>query len=66
MNRGFGYGSAVFKKVMEVYDGKTFYINSAKGKEEMYAKSGFTTFIYQDLQLVAQPKQDLKINDTEG
>ena len=54
--RGFGYGKAVFNKIIEVYQGKTFYINSAKGKEPMYAKSGFTTFIYEDLQIVAEPK----------
>ena len=46
---------------METFAGKKFYINSAKGKEPMYAKSGFKTFIYEDLQLVAQPKTNIDL-----
>ena len=35
---------------------------SAAGKEPMYAKSGFTKFIYQDLRIIAVPKADILRN----
>merc|ERR1712062_484957 len=54
--RGMGYGSKCFKAVMDDCKGKKLLINSADGKQEMYGRSGFKTFIFDDYQLVAKAK----------
>ena len=58
--RGMGYGSMAFKAVVDWAKGKNLYLNSADGKEPMYAKSGFTKFMWIDYQLVAAVKPQIK------
>ena len=55
-----GYGSLAFKAVVDWAKGKNLYLNSADGKEAMYARSGFTKFMWIDYQLVAAVKPQIE------